>query len=552
MMVAADPRSMSASSLLPVDRSRLRQVAGLAVAFLLVLAHVAAVTLVSGQIAHAAAGSLTVSPSNYVGGQRLTWTGNVGQRGARPLVLQAHMGRPGDVWSTVDGFRDSTFADGSFSFTYPAPSMFNIRYRVKAGEYVSPSKLFYAKTQELTIRVTGQPENNTNEPGTVASDRPFGITVDTTPENIYRSPDSHGLPVYRGRMLTLQSRLDGDTWRTLDTTTVDRRGLGEFFGLTAPDGVVVYRVRAENVFTNGNRIGWTQSFPLYVFVGRQAQVQAQNSTQRSTFQATSATAPAPVSATADSAFGATASQRYGWQPALWDFAWEAGQSLTSRPARGTNRKGSWLDYSDGSGRAVKYNGGLSISSKRYNGAGPGDFGTTRTTLQGNAATFGRWEASMRVRSAYERGGRGYNIAAELVPANSSDYDCGRHNIQIASMSPFSQQVRFGVRSPEYRWSGTAIASTTPSQRPYRVAVEISRRHITWFLNGAPVGSVTDSAALSGVPMTLRLSLEGDGQAEMDQASLISDWQRGFPIDTAPLTVSPKKLVRGSAATSCGR
>jgi hypothetical protein len=211
-----------------------------------------------------------------------------------------------------------------------------------------------------------------------------------------------------------------------------------------------------------------------------------------------------------------------------------------------------LDYSDGSGRAVKYNGGLSISSKRYNGAGPGDFGTTRTTLQGNAATFGRWEASMRVRSAYERGGRGYNIAAELVPANSSDYDCGRHNIQIASMSPFSQQVRFGVRSPEYRWSGTAIASTTPSQRPYRVAVEISRRHITWFLNGAPVGSVTDSAALSGVPMTLRLSLEGDGQAEMDQASLISDWQRGFPIDTAPLTVSPKKLVRGSAATSCGR
>jgi hypothetical protein len=110
------------------------------------------------------------------------------------------------------------------------------------------------------------------------------------------------------------------------------------------------------------------------------------------------------------------------------------------------------------------------------------------------------------------------------------------------MSPFSQQVRFGVRSPEYRWNGTAIASTTPSQRPYRVAVEISRRHITWFLNGAPVGSVTDSAALSGVPMTLRLSLEGDGQAEMDQASLISDWQRGFPIDTAPLTVSPKKLV----------
>ena len=525
--------------------------AGLTVALLLVFANVAAVTVVSQRTAYATEGSLTVSPSNYVGGQRLTWTGNVGHSGVRPLVLQAHMGRPGDAWSTVEGFRSSTRADGSFSFTYPAPSMFNIRYRVKAGAYVSPSRLFYAKTQELTIRVTGQPENNTNEPGMVDAGRSFGITVDTTPENIFRSPDSHGLPVFRGRVLTLQKRIDGDTWRTLDTTTVNAKGLGYFSGLNEADGVVVYRVREENVFTNGNRIGWTQSFPLYVFVGRQAQAQGVLQ-QREPVRVAGSMESGPAPAAPDSAFGATASQRFGWQPALWDFAWEFGQSLSSRPARGTNRRGSWVDYSNGSGRAAKYNGGLSISSKRYNGAGPGDFGTTRATLQGNAAARGRWEASMRVRSAYERGGRGYNIAAELVPANASDYDCGSHNVQIASISPFSQRVRFGVRSPKYRWNGTAIASTTPSQRPYRVAVEISGRHITWFLNGAPVGSVTDPAALSGVPMTLRLSLEGDGRAEMDQTSLISDWQRGFPISTAPSTVSQKKLARDSAATSCAR
>ena len=524
--------------------------AGLAVALVLVFANVAAVTVISEQNAYAASGSLTVTPSSYVGGQRLTWTGNVGHTGTRPLVLQAHMGRPGDVWSTVEGFRSSTRADGSFSFTYPAPSMFNIRYRVKAGEYVSPSRLFYAKTQELTIRVTGQPENNTNEPGVVGSGRSFGITVDTTPENVYRSPDSQGLPVFRGRVLTLQKRIDGDTWRTLDTATVEAKGLGYFSGLNEPDGLAVYRVREENVFTNGNRIGWTQSFPLYVFVGRQARTQSVSQQSRAV-QVAPSMAAGDVPAAPDSPFGATASQRYGWQPAFWDFAWESGQSLSSRPARGTNRRGSWLDFSNGSGRAAKYNGGLSISSKRYNGAGSGDFGTTRTTLQGNAATLGRWEASMRVRSAYERGGRAYNIVTELVPAHASDYDCGSHNIQIASISPFSQQVRFGVRSPKYRWNGTANASTTPLQSPYRVAVEVSRRHITWFLNGAPVGSVTDSAALSGMPMTLRMSLEGDGQAEMNQTSLISDWQRGFPISTAPSTVSRKKLPRDSAATACG-
>jgi hypothetical protein len=351
-----------------------------------------------------------------------------------------------------------------------------------------------------------------------------------------------------GRVLTLQERLDGDSWRTLDTTTVGPTGLGFFTGLAEESGVVVYRVRQENHFDNGNRIGWVQSFPLYVFVGRD--IQAKYSSQQNAVHPEPWMPSFPMSPLAGRSFASTASQRYGWQPSLWDFAWEYGQSLTSPPSRGTNRTGSWLDYSNGSGRAQKYNGGLSISSKRYNGEGPGDFGTTRATLQGNSAAQGRWETAMRVRSAYERGGRAYNIVAELVPANAADYDCGSHNIQIASISPFSSQVRFGVRSPDYRWNGTAIASTTPLQRPYTVAVEVSRRHITWFLNGAPVGSVTDSAALSGVPMTLRLSLVGDGQAEMNQTSLISDWQRGFPISTAPSTVSQKELVRERAAKAC--
>jgi hypothetical protein len=498
--------------------------------------------------ANRAAASLAVTPSNYVGGQRLTWTGNVGHSGVRRLVLQSHMGRAGDTWATVEGFRSATLENGNFSFAYPAPSMFNISYRVKAGAYVSPAKMFLAKTQELTIRVTGQAENNTNEPGNVASGQPFGITVDTTPENVFRSPESKGLPVFPGRALTLQKRVAGDRWRTLDATTVDARGLGYFAGLTAADGVVVYRVLQGNVFTNGNRIGWTQSFPLYVFVGRNAAVQA--ALPGSDDQPAPPMAPPSAAASADSTFGATASQRYGWQPSLWDFAWEHGQSLSSPPARGTNPVGKWLDYSDGAGRAGKFNGGLSISSKRYNGEGPGDFGTTRTTLQGNAATSGRWEAALRVRSAYERAGREYNIVAELVPANASDYDCGSHNIQIASISPFSTLVRFGVRSPTHRWNGAANASTTPFERPFAVAVEVSDRHITWFLNGDPVGSITDPAAISGVPMTLRLSLEGDGQAEMNQTDLISDWQRGFPLSTAPVTVSPTELPRAPAATTC--
>ncbi len=327
-----------------------------------------------------------------------------------------------------------------------------------------------------------------------------------------------------GRTLTLQERTDASTWRTLDTTTVGDDGRGYFSGLDEGAGVAVYRVRAEDYTTHGNQIGWTQSFPLYVLVGPDAQ----------DWYATryASTPPSSVPVGKPAGGGAqppTSSQHYKWFPSLFDFAWEYGQSLTSPPARGTRIRGGWVESSTGSGRVSKYNGGLALDSKRYVGAGPGDFGTTRATLHGNAMTHGRWETSVRIRNAYERGGRAYEVLAELVPAKASDYDCGRHNITVASISPFSRRVGFGVRSPRSRWGGTATAAYTPLAKAYNVAVEVAKGHITWFLNGSPVGSVTTKAALPGVPMTLRLSLVGRPDAEMDQTGLLSDWQRGFPI-----------------------
>ncbi|GAB3793573.1 hypothetical protein GCM10027601_42650 [Nocardioides ungokensis] len=502
---------------------------------------------VDATLSSATTGSLSISPAKYVGGQRLTWSGSVGHAGVRPLVLQFNMGNAtGNHWSTVDGFHDQTQADGSFSFTYPAPSMFNIRYRVKAGEYVSAARVFNAKTQDLTIWVTGQTVTNTNAPARVGVDRTFGITVDTTPDNIYRSPESQGLPVLKGRTLTLQQRIDADTWRTLDTTTVGDDGRGYFTGLTAVAGVAVFRVRAEDYVTGGNQIGWAQSFPLYVLAGQTAQ------DWYSSLYGSVPNSSVPVNkGPSGGAQPPTSSQHYRWFPSLFDFAWEYGQSLSSPPSRGTRIQGSWTDSSTGSGRVSKFNGGLALDSKRYVGAGPGDFGTTRATLHGNSISQGRWETSIRVRNAYERGGHAYQFLVELVPADAADYDCGAHNITVANISPFSDEVGFGVRSPLYSWNGTTTAPYTPLAKAYNVAVEVANGHLTWFLNGSPVGSVTNDAALPGVPLTLRLSLVGQPGAEMDQTGVISDWQRGFPITTGQQVVSHNKLPRrGAAAPDC--
>ena len=40
------------------------------------------------------------------------------------------MNRPGDQWFAVRGFSGTTAADGSFSFSFPAPAMGGIRFRV--------------------------------------------------------------------------------------------------------------------------------------------------------------------------------------------------------------------------------------------------------------------------------------------------------------------------------------------------------------------------------------------------------------------------------------
>ena len=526
--------------------SRSRALVALTSLFL-VVAGLALVTVPAGQPAYGASASLSVSPSTFVGGQRLTWTGNVGAPGVRPLVLQLHMGRPGDRWTTVGGFSAKTRADGSFSFSYPAPGMFNIRYRVKAGSHVSPSRNFVAKTQDLTLRVAGQRDNNTGEPGLVPADRPFDIVVDTTPDNIFRSPSSRGLPVFPGRTLTLQRRVDGDTWRAVATTKVGDDGLGRFADLTEPTGVAVFRVREEDYRQDGNQIGWTQSFPLWVYVGPDAWARYER--QRGEALTTVSLPPLDSASFGSGAPTPTASERYGWYPLYWDFAWEQGQSLTGGPARGTRPRGHWVDYVDGGGRVSKQNGQLTLDSKRFYGAGPGDFGSTRATLTGNAVTQGRWEARMRIRGAYETGGRPYGVRAELVPEKTSGRACSTRTIEIASISPFSRKVRFGVRSAKYRWSGAATASANPLHSAYAVAVEVAKGHLTWFLDGKPVGSVSDPAAFPGVPLTLRLTLTGQDQQEMDQVSLVSDWQRGFPITSGHQTVSRTKLKR-HPATGC--
>jgi hypothetical protein len=460
---------------------------------------------------------LRVSPGRYVGGQKVTFAGNLGRPGRHRLHLQTHMGRPGDAWTNLDAkIRARTRPNGSFRFSHIAPSMFGIKMRVVSGRAHTPPVKFNARSQDLVL----------SAPGQVAGGEEFTIRVDTTPILSHR-PDLPP-PAFSGRTLTLQQRVNGDAWQTLDTTRTSDNGNGTF-QVTGSGDDRVYRVREEAITSGGNSIGWFPSFPLLVDNGSgRSQVRSDASGTQTSRQAATDASLWRSSARAGGAVP-TAGSTHKWGATLWDFAWEFGESLNSRPYRGTDRTGGWLDSSNGTGRAAKHNGGLILDSQR-DVDGQGDRGTTALTLQGQPMKYGRWETKLRMKAA-ENNTQDYRVRAELIPDDPADYRCGANNITIAEVTAHGSRVVVGAKSmqADRQWTYAKPLTTLKHGGSAAFAVEVTKKHISWFLNGRVIASVKSRTAVSDVPMTMRLSMVGNGQDEMNRTMAISDWQRGWPL-----------------------
>ena len=212
-----------------------------------------------------------MSPTNYVGGQRLTWTGNVGHRGtvAGPAVQH--------------GQRHRRPLDHGRRLPLPHPARRQLLLHLPRAQHVQHPVPGEGRARTCLRPGCSTPRPGPHHPGDRAAGEQHQRSGPSGRRPAVRDhrrhhPGQHlpqprvtGLPVFSGRTLTLQKRTDASTWRTLDTTTVGNDGRGYFSGLDEAAGVAVYRVRAENYFTDGNRIGWTQSFPLYVLAGLDAQ-----------------------------------------------------------------------------------------------------------------------------------------------------------------------------------------------------------------------------------------------------------------------------------------
>lgn len=494
----------------------------------------------AGPATAAAKASLTVGPSEYVPGEALTFSGSLGIPGVRKIRIQQHQSRAGDSWNDLTAAQWKTAKDGSFSFTFPGPAMKGLRLRVAGGGAVTPPWTADPGAQDVGVSLVSVPGLGN---GKVVAGVPFVLRVDTVPTYSHR-PDITDL-IFKGRTLTLQRRTADLRWENVDTGAVDALGIALLTTTIDEPGKVVYRVRQEDYTAGGNRIGWFPSFPIVVEAvdligGRHA--------ARATAQAA---APSHRLAAPDTAIdnrkNVTASSVYLWRTALWDFNWGYGESLSSKPERGSDLRGSWLDLSSGLGRVSLHNGQIELDSQRY-GVGAGDFGTTSAILQGAAGRYGRWETRLRV-NRFETGAKNFRALIELVPDKASDDSCGARTITVADLPVGGSTVGFGVTSGSGKeWSTTK--KFTIGIYPAAFAVEVTKRHITWFINGTPIGTVRDKAALPKGPMTIRLRLVGQGTSEMNHTQLFADWVRGWSLKYGKQVSKGTKLTSHSWKPSC--
>ena len=474
--------------------------------------------------------SLRATPTRFVGGQALTFVGRIPGAANKDLKIQTLFNRAGDRWITRPGVVGRTNGQGEFRFTHVAPSNYKIRYRVKAvGGRASKAIQFEPRQQEVTISLNG---GAAQKSGRVVSGRAFRIHVNTTPTG--RGDLGRPPPAFPGRPIALQQRVTGGQWSTVASTTASQQGTAQFTLTAGAPGTTAYRVRQAAITSGANDIGWFPSFPLEVRVvstSRSVPASARTTSARaSTSSVPVATTSMPTTLARSGGGGAQASSRYKWGPTQWDFAWETGEALTDKPSRGRKIAGAWIDRSNGSGRAAPYNGGMALSSHVSEFPGKGDHGSNSVTLEGNALTYGRWEFRRRI-DVFERKGRDYRVKIDLVPARAEDARCGANTINVSSVGFNSRKANLGVTSSDGKrsWSGSRRIPRLGSG-PHTFGVEVTRSHITWFLNGRSLATVKNRRAVPGVPLTPRLSLVGKGNKEMRRTRVLYDWQRGWSLN----------------------
>ena len=157
--------------------------------------------------------------------------------------------------------------------------------------------------------------------------------------------------------------------------------------------------------------------------------------------------------------------------------------------------------------------------------GTADSGRVTATVATHARRYGRWEA--RVRSdVRDSGGAPYDVVWELIPGPGDR--CG-DGITMAEYSVGDDVARMDIRSKPEAAFVDELQLDLDEYAWHTYAVEVTRDHISWFVDTQVVMTERRPEALSGRRLRMRFRLEPQDGASMDFTRMQMDWVRYYTM-----------------------
>ncbi len=155
-----------------------------------------------------------------------------------------------------------------------------------------------------------------------------------------------------------------------------------------------------------------------------------------------------------------------------------------------------------------------------------DSGTVTVWPDDQSAVEGRWEARVR---AFEKSatGRPYRFTWQLVPVRGDR--CGADTIVMASYVPGDARVRGAVRTlPDHAFDFSRKRDLR-SRAWHTYAVEVTRDHVSWFVDTRVVRTERRPEALAGVEYRPQFAMEGAADTSMRASWMQMDWVRYYTL-----------------------
>ncbi len=170
------------------------------------------------------------------------------------------------------------------------------------------------------------------------------------------------------------------------------------------------------------------------------------------------------------------------------------------------------------------------------------------TLTGHGRRYGRWEA--RVRSnQYRSDHTPYRVVWELVPVG--DYHCGARSIVLSSYRMGDHRAHLAIRNLHNAQFSASRRRNLGNGVFHTYAVEVTRTHVSWFVDTQVIRTERRSAALSGARFKVRFRLVAALGRRMNPGRMQMDWVRYYTLARPNArSIKAPATVRGTFGAAC--